>query len=508
MDTPIKNLTILQYLERISDKYNDDNQQTSEFKNISDNVISGGHGGKYVLKFFNVSVGVMQLRYKSEFDSNKGNNSITFKNLDNAIYRIRAKTGFEQAEKLGFSISSDKKICESLFGDSDDHLTLNSTMIEFCTALLKLTSEKDIIKDYFKKVFDIDMDAVLMKEQLKTKINAGIKQIILHGAPGTGKTFTAKQFAKEYVNDVKKVKKQIEVVQFHPTYDYTDFVEGLRPVQLTPDGNPTFVRMDGAFKKFCRKAAEDKNESNKYFFIIDEINRGDVSKILGELMYLMNDPKRTHEVGKEVGKEVRKHDTVETPYKNLPTYYIDKNGKPIKYCDIDENEQDNKQDDKQDDKQEQETDIFKDGFFIPNNVIIIGTMNDIDRSVDAFDFALRRRFAFIKADANAEASASMASILHKNSDEDVNNVTVSTCIKSLEALNRVISGDNGKKLGLSDDYHIGAAYFAGFDGDFTSLFENSIAPLIREYCRGKNQDSVEKFVQSCRMAFTVENTVK
>ena len=210
-----------------------------------------------------------------------------------------------------------------------------------------------------------------IQKEIEDLINNGIRQIIFTGAPGTGKTYIAKKIAEKLGAELtyKKENPKYEFVQFHPSYDYTDFIEGLRPIQAGTDRNSggnniQFAKLDGIFKKFCRevvtlnnKEKELNNEKKLFFFIIDEINRADLSKVFGELMYCLEKDKR--------GKENR----VNTQYQNLPTY------------DLLINEQKNKN-----------NDVFWDGFYIPENVVIIGTMNDIDRSVESMDFALRRRF--------------------------------------------------------------------------------------------------------------------
>lgn len=162
------------------------------------------------------------------------------------------------------------------------------------------------------------------------------KNLVLTGAPGTGKTYTAKQMAASIVSGNPKCwndldgseRNQVGFVQFHPSFDYTDFVEGLRP-----DANGNFCRQDGIFKIFCKKALKDKEK--KFVFIIDEINRGELSKIFGELFYSIEPDYR--------GEEGR----VQTQYINMV----------------------------------EDNDAFKQGFFIPENVYIIGTMNDVDRGV-------------------------------------------------------------------------------------------------------------------------------
>jgi 5-methylcytosine-specific restriction endonuclease McrBC GTP-binding regulatory subunit McrB len=277
------------------------------------------------------------------------------------------------------------------------------------------------------------------KKLLETNYN-----LILTGAPGTGKTYLAKQIAKRIISE-EDVLKCIGFVQFHPSYDYTDFVEGLRPTRPNKDGQIGFERKDGVFKEFCKKAVE--NQDKDFVFIIDEINRGEISKIFGELFFSIDPGYRGIE-----GK-------VNTQYQNM----------------IDDN------------------DIFKNGFYIPDNVYIIGTMNDIDRSVESFDFAMRRRF--IWKEVKAEDNLGMLDKLGEGLKAQAKN--------KLIAINNVI----GEISELSSAYHIGGAYFLKLENykneqnPFDKLWDYHLEPLLREYLRGKTKEEIAVEIEKLKSAY-------
>lgn len=413
---------------------------------------------------------------------------------------------------------------------------------------------KEGIKTDFKKDSIIENKNMQEQEKYKEYIEL-LKEnhnLVLTGGPGTGKTFMAQAIAKEMGAETK-------FVQFHPSYDYTDFVEGLRPI-VKEDGQMGFERKDGVFKEFCRDAIKNLEDSKKsvqslteenswkeklsdfieesidkatkyktingsefviseirnhtiivhneqnekttqvavnadeilkllinniplnivrdirnYFkrkfgtqpdsyafaiikeiramkqeqhvteakkiekkpfvFIIDEINRGEASKIFGELFYAI-DP----------GYRGRKEHLVQTQYQNLVP----------------------------------EDDVFADGFYVPENVYILATMNDIDRSVESMDFAMRRRFTWKEV-----TPADTEYMLDKLACADEAKTI-------MRRLNKAIAETNE----LGPAYMIGPAYFLKIEkngSDFNKLWNMNIEPLLKEYLRGfRNSTTILK----------------
>ena len=385
------------------------------------------------------------------------------------------------------------------------------------------------------------------------------KQLIMNSAPGTGKTFSARGKLADKLLDIcyeseeeKKAHKKIrmDMVQFHPSYDYTDFIDGIRP-----DLSGTalkYVLKNGAFKSFCRRAgvierihaagksvdeetideflygeeeaikqfwkdrikADLKNEiekSNqkvdeeqedeiqdeqvdfeigklpKFLFIIDEINRAELSKVIGEMMYCLDPDYRGYQ-----GATVTQYSSLATK----ATFFI------------------NEENDK---------------FFIPSNVYIIGTMNDIDRSVGVFDFALRRRFSWyevkamevndkiletIGVDVLLAPNDYQEQLKELNEEEDDYeeklenlNANYSDYKKRIKALNEAIT----ETLKLNEHYHLGAAYFAKIKLYFDKanpnykkarekVWDNHLAQILNEYVKGRGKEAQveairEKFIR-------------
>lgn len=395
------------------------------------------------------------------------------------------------------------------------------------------------------------------------KILEANKNIILTGAPGTGKTHLAKAIADA-------MNAESDFVQFHPSYDYTDFVEGLRPTPPDNKGNIGFRRVDGVFKAFCKKAISNINTKyiqsdslfdNIYNSIVSDIKRGIINSYTnpkgeslplrindkGRIEYRKNSPRAEKEENiRLMYNYLLKNNIFDLSYYTRDDYWalikkLSKSTETIDYVEYrwilqellnrtPRNYSENKKNSSEINKQKfvfiideinrgeiskifgelffsidpgyrgakgkvktqyqnmitNESDPFYEGFYVPENVYIIGTMNDIDRSVESMDFAMRRRFAW--QEVKAEENTGMLDDLQEMKNE---------VIEIMKRLNNVIWNEttNTGIEGLSAAYHIGGSYFSKLklylnddhsnkSAAYKHLWENHLKGVLSEYLRG------------------------
>ena len=290
--------------------------------------------------------------------------------------------------------------------------------------------------------------------------DANNPNVIMYGPPGTGKTFSV-------VNSLDFVcqgdSSRYELLQFHPSFTYEDFIEGIKPKGVSKDGNIRFELVNGIFKNFCIKAKmnieENKNTPEKiksYYFVVDEINRANLSTVFGETLSLLEKDYR-HDCKNS-------KNLIRTQYSRLIEDLI-----------------------KEDDKHKDLAYIIDNGevkFGVPENVFFIGMMNDVDKSIDAFDLALRRRFKWIRKDCDYEVIEEETRFKRK---EEFSNI--SQYIKACERLNIYISKD----IGLGKSYEFGHSFFMKMidiakrkeitQYNLEVLFNLYLRPTLKEYLR-------------------------
>lgn len=329
--------------------------------------------------------------------------------------------------------------------------------------------------------------------------NFDVPNVIYHGAPGTGKTYTTLQTVKLLCQGDNS---RYKYCQFHPSYSYQDFIEGIKPMRIV-GGNVNLEVVNGIFKQFCIDV-KDKNETfyegfkknNKgnapkiddyphYYFIVDEINRGDLSRIFGETFSLLEPDYRDRDFSNPNDGYKKSENLIVTPLSNVIEKTSNKEGLAYKIID------------------------GKVYFGIPFNIHFIGLMNDVDKSIDTFDLALRRRFKWITK--KCDYDVIQDSLLDKitNTDE------VADYKKSCETLNKFITKPEG--LGLSENYQLGQSYFMKIVNMLSSksktitetarksVFENYIETTLREYAREVcDENEIDDKINGAKKEFGID----
>ena len=277
------------------------------------------------------------------------------------------------------------------------------------------TSEdvEEVEKSYPSYTKEDFLNDVFMSEEEYERLRSVLvfkKNIILQGAPGVGKTYTAKRLAYSLIGE--KNVDRVKMVQFHQSYSYEDFIMGFRPSDIG------FELRKGTFYNFCKRAELDA--VNDYFFIIDEINRGNLSKIFGELFMLLENDKRGA---------------------SLQLVYSDEK------------------------------------FSIPDNLYIIGMMNTADRSLAMLDYALRRRFAFFDLKPGFETDG------FKNYQLTINNSKLTNLITCVKNLNYAIVSDEtlGEGFCIGHSYFCNLKPESVDDQVISNIVEYELVPLLKEY---------------------------
>jgi DNA polymerase III delta prime subunit len=332
-------------------------------------------------------------------------------------------------------------------------------------------NEVRLVVNKILEIEDTAVNSVLISRFLwkyataSTVADANTPNVILYGPPGTGKTYTVKQSLNFVcMGDTTRY----EFVTFHPSFTYEDFIDGIKPKGVTTDGNIKFELTDGVFKKFCKKAlaecllAKEENRDPKpYYFVVDEINRANLSAVFGETLMCLEKDYR-YDINKPT------ENLYKTQYSPLIESMVD-------------------------DAEKEGNDISDLAFIydkenayfgVPNNLFFIGMMNDVDKSIDAFDLALRRRFKWERMDYKQEILEEITKF--RNGDDFLNMPQyANACTK----LNEYIS----QTLGLGKSYEFGHSFFMKIEGisnsrtisksNMEKLFKLYLEPSLKEYLR-------------------------
>ena len=289
--------------------------------------------------------------------------------------------------------------------------------------------------------------------------------VIFYGSPGTGKTYAVKKALSFLTGGDRE---RAVFVQCHPGFGYEDFIEGLKPVGITDNGNIRLEIVNGVFKDLCIKAKQDPGK--EYYFVADEINRANLSAMFGEALSLLETDYRD-----KVGSKKEERNLVKTPMSKLIEQQIEEkklDGKDIEKIAYEYNKNEGV------------------SFGIPSNIRFIGMMNDIDKSIDAFDLALRRRFKWIRKDCDYEV---IFDELSGKYDEEEVVLYVDRCM----ALNDYIARKDRDGLGFGRSYEFGHAYYLKIKSRgnsitkkaYESLFEEHLKPVLTEYIRSYMDES-------------------
>lgn len=317
------------------------------------------------------------------------------------------------AEKLKECYEINKLFCKAKIFIAQNYKPLKSLEIDWDKFKNSLD---DTNKEFFDRNSGIWRQVGKIAGAFYGLTQNDLKNIIYYGAPGTGKT----KFVKDCLDILDPNRTRTEWVQFHSGFEYEDFIDGIKPIGIQ-NGNLNLALTNGVFKEFCLKAAQNKKEN--FFFIVDEINRADIAAVFGETLSLLEENYR--------GESIKT--------KNYT--------------------------------------LSKQEFSIPSNVYFIGMMNDVDKSIDCFDLALRRRFAWVLMECDYEV---------------VENATDKAYETKCESLNSYITKEEyqlkGSKktdgLNLGRAYEIGHSYFLKKEAmSEQQIWNRHIEPILREYIR-------------------------
>ncbi len=342
--------------------------------------------------------------------------------------------------------SIEKLHCEFLEGDSD------------MDDLLQLSHHVCVVAKNLLEVDDSEPDELIQLSRFLWKyVNSSAiadvdsPNVIMYGPPGTGKTYSV-------VNSLDFVSQGdsscYEILQFHPSFSYEDFIEGIKPKGVSKDGNIRFELVNGVFKNFCIKA---KNTPDKtFYFVVDEINRANLSAVFGETLTLLeksyrHDGKNNKNLIKTQYSSLIEDLIKEDPTKKDLAYHLD-NGEVR--------------------------------FGVPENLFFIGMMNDVDKSIDSFDLALRRRFKWVRKECDYEVIKDETRFRGKDEFKNIDQY-----VRSCEKLNDYISND----LGLGTSYEFGHSFFMKMSdisktsrispSNLETLFNLYLRPTLKEYLR-------------------------